>query len=240
VLENEYAIQKWLEEEGVTTNTMLISKEGGYLYSHGSEHATVSKKLEGRHPEPPVTEGDCYLVGSILSRFHLALKSHSLPHPEVEGFLGRKGIEARINRLPATDYVTKVKELLIESNFEYDELPMGIVHGDPYFNNILINDDDVCVLDLQKVSESPLILDIGRSIADICSHMGELDRNKVKKFIKGYENRRTLTSLENHLLSKAIMYGAVATSVSLYEQHSEYTIASILLKIAYAAKDFDI
>lgn len=233
LLENERQVQYWLAEKSVPTTQMLPSSKGAFLFDRDGLRATVSKLIVGQHPTYPVAKEECGHIGKTLARFHAGLRGMTLPHPEVENTLSRHRVYEEIGNLPQTEYARRIIELLSRSTLDHDSLPAGIIHGDFHINNILRGEGDIFfVLDLQGVSMGPLILDIGRSIADVCCDADKLDLDKLHIFLSGYESIRPMTSIEKRVIYKAIRYGAVAASLSLY-QDNKPDFANHFLNLGY-------
>lgn len=219
LLENEKYIQQQLIKRGVKTSEMLVSRNGEYLCAGDNRYATVSKKLAGQSLNLPTSGEQSYLMGEILSKFHIALMDSTLPFEEVETSLGRERLEEKITSLPSGEHQEALVGLIKDSPFEvqdHSELPKGLIHGDLHVNNVLFDDKQVYVLDLQSVKRNLFILDIGRSVADVCSFSGRLERRKVEMFLEGYEKNRQLTTSEKQLLSKSIAYGAITASAFFF------------------------
>jgi Ser/Thr protein kinase RdoA (MazF antagonist) len=84
-------------------------------------------------------------------------------------------------------------------------LPCGIIHGDPFMDNFLLDRDSlsvVGVVDFEDACVGPLIFDIGSAIAGSCfasTQEGryELDWPSVEALMRGYGKHRRLTEIES-------------------------------------------
>lgn len=207
--ENELTTQQALRSKNILTNSMIMNLQGNYLYhDNGEIFATVSKKLPGKHPSRPVSIQEGYLIGQALARFHSALDPNLLLD---SGFLfvGRERLNENLRTSASYPLRKEIQKLLESSKDILDaSQPSGILHGDFHADNLLINGSTVAILDLQYVGKGQYIVDIGRSVADICSEQNKLSVEKVKKFIEGYNSKRHLTKEEFGHLGKSIIFGA--------------------------------
>jgi homoserine kinase type II len=218
VLENERYVHDELFGYGMLTNRLMRSATNEYVYIKDGVYATASEFINGAHPDPRVPIEDCYRIGAELAKIHIALANKHLPYMNPESFLNEDGIMAQLNRLQPGEYKSKAERLITLSRLQDKrDLPSGIIHADLHPNNVLLTEETIAILDLEHVDEGPFVLDIGRSIADVCSCSSVLDYKKAARFMEGYEKYRTITSKEKALLDKMIIYGAAATGIWFYE-----------------------
>ncbi len=92
-------------------------------------------------------------------------------------------------------------------------LPMGLIHGDLFYDNILSEKNDLkAFIDFEQSCYYYLLFDLGMAIVGLCQTQEKIDLLKAKYFIKGYEQVRPLEPLEKELLQVFIDYAATATS----------------------------
>jgi Ser/Thr protein kinase RdoA (MazF antagonist) len=214
--DNIHTIQSALRPTELHTNFMIASPGGSYIYSDKTEklYATVSKKVEGYHPGRPVSEKDCRKVGKLLAQFHVYLPS-TLDVNSYDLFVGQSMVKRELQNVPNPDDLKNVTSLLNDSAGVFETmLPSGILHGDLHTNNVLLDTEgNGTLLDLECSGFGPYILDIGRSIADICSSDGVIDQKNIEAFTEGYEELRKLTTEEVEHLNEAIAWGSACVAL---------------------------
>lgn len=205
--DNERKVQLAATRSGILTSTTIASPNGEYVHKSTEGYVTVSKKIRGVHPSRPANVQHCYAVGAALGRFHAEINP-SLNISNSFFFLDYKKNQAMVSALD--DELLNM--LQSASSFIGKGLPTGVLHGDLHGDNILIDGDRVGMIDLQSVGVGEYILDIGKTVADICSEEGCIDRDRLDFLLRGYESERQLTSNEKASLNAAIMYAATCTA----------------------------
>jgi Ser/Thr protein kinase RdoA (MazF antagonist) len=213
-LENEVAVQKQLRLSDVVCNRFIFTATGECLFFKDGLSVTLSKYIEGSQPKP--TYDDCIRIGSALAKFHNTVKS--VPHPTSHTLITQEKIDARAAKMRKAQ--RQVVNHLTSGflNVNKSNLPLGVCHGDLHLANILIDDKKVALLDLENVNYGFLVLDVARSIADVCSTSGGLNVEKVKFYIQGYVAIRLIKPAEKEILKSAISYSAAAIAAWFYER----------------------
>ncbi len=237
-LENEASIQRQLVGTDIITDAMLLSPNDadGYLYSDTIK-ATVSKRISGEqvtHATPHI----CGIVGERLGAFHEVVKY--LPHNNTAALLRPENVARSVLRTtePYKDTLLNLLEptaVLFEA-----DVPSGIMHGDLHGKNMLVDDDRAAIIDMEHAHRGPLIVDIGRSIADMCGSEDGLDTGKVAGYLQGYNQHRTLTAIETKMLMPAVSYGATAVSAWFYEKAGNNEMGDYFSRIASSASATDL
>lgn len=102
------------------------------------------------------------------------------------------------------------------------ELPQGLVHGDIFSDNVLINDNNcISILDWETASYDIIIFDIGVSIIGICKNLDKIDLQKTKAIISGYQQIRPLSESEILQLPIVTRY---ANAVLMYHRFYRHNI----------------
>jgi|GEM_PF-2446931 len=235
----ECCIQNQLAEYALCAPRMLTTTDGECVYKSEAFWATVAEYIPGSHPKDPITARQCFLIGKELARFHEALNKTDLGIAEGNGFLNSDRIRRQINTVSAPSEKATLNDLLdkVEA-LDWNLLPSGLTHGDLHRNNILIDQNEtVAILDLQEVGVSSYVLDLGRTIADICTEDGKIDWKSVDACLEGYETVRTLSSVERDRVATAIAYGAVAVC-SWFFQYGDLRFADHFLSVARDANTY--
>jgi homoserine kinase type II len=110
------------------------------------------------------------------------------------------------------DFVDAFNEIFPDrlQNIPYDVFPVGIIHGDLYFDNSLFNDGKlVTLIDFEQAGRGRYILDLGIALSGSCLNQQQdsLDPLLIESFLEGYQSKRQLLAIEKAYLDTAILVG---------------------------------
>jgi homoserine kinase type II len=92
-------------------------------------------------------------------------------------------------------------------------LPIGLVHGDLFYDNILFAGEKLKgILDFETVCRIYKIFDLGMTAVGICTEDTEVNFDKVIALVKGYQEVRLLEDGEKDSFQSFIECGAILTS----------------------------
>lgn len=229
LIENEIYIQQLLKDHTMKSNYLLQNPMGEYVYSSNNTMAVISEKLPGGHPEE-ITEVICTLAGKLLGKYHKFIDT--LPHNNSEMLLNPLNVKEHLGVLDKNQAETQLFELFNScSDLLNKDLPTGIIHGDLHRENLIVyKNQDIAILDVEHSGQGILILDIARSIADLCRSGERLDKNKIHSFLDGYNSSRIITEPEITSLYHAVGISCVAVATWLYE-HKYNELGNIFTNI---------
>jgi homoserine kinase type II len=125
---------------------------------------------------------------------------------------------AKLHEIPAPDYLPENKTW-VEQRYRYiieklpSQLPVGLVHGDIFYDNVLFEDDNFkAILDFSEVSRIYKIYDLGMAVVGICTEETNIVIEKVRALIEGYQEIRFLEEIEKDSLQLCIEWAAILTS----------------------------
>jgi homoserine kinase type II len=145
---------------------------------------------------------------------------------------------ANLHEIPAPDYlpdqhtyVVKNYPKVIEQELDWNykewvkerygiflknmpsRLPIGLVHGDLFYDNILFDGEKLKgILDFESVCRVHKIFDLGMTTVGICTEDTEVKVEKVRALVKGYQEVRLLENREKDSLQMFIECAAILTS----------------------------
>ncbi len=213
LLENQDVIQGQLTACGIRTNNMVKNEYEEHLYSDGCISATVSRKLKGEHPTG--TELECELVGATLAQFHVGV--NHVPNANNNMLLCSDRVMGYLELMREKMDVGRVEKLLGRFTKDMREgLPTGIIHGDLHRDNVLIDGQDIAILDMDSSGPCILLLDIARSMADLCRSPEGMDTKKLAAYLRGYTRTRKLTKKEEMMLPAALSHTAGIVALWFY------------------------
>ena len=172
IIENEIAINTQLKWNGrINTNYLLSNNTWEFVYQRNWIVVVVSEKIEWAHPIK-ITDEMSFAIGKTLWEFHKCVTY--IPYPWWHWLLSFQSTQDQANKLPHSLYKEKIQELLNRAKSIQIgiDLPEGIIHGDLHRENLLISGEHpetiVSILDMEHANSGILVLDIARSIIDIC------------------------------------------------------------------------
>ncbi len=230
-IDNEVYIQHVALQAGVPIGRMREIQNNQYVYEDAGLKATVSLRIKGKHLQTPLLPEQSYEVGKLLGRFH----AKAMPDRRITNkylFVGLEKLEIRMRAIKDVNARIMIERLLGRAQLsELKNLPSGVIHGDLHLKNILSSDEGLVMLDMQSGGYGPFVLDIGRSMADVCNNDDKFDMNLAKSFMEGYRSERSLTHAESRLLLPAALFGAVCVMIWGY-QYQKKEIISMFTSIA--------
>jgi len=183
---------------------------GGVLTTYKGKSVLFKPFIEGKVIQH-LDEGLIFKIGSALGRLHEIPIPEGLPqkhtyeeitYPQVMAFRKaskyRKWVERRYRSLRRN----------IPSG-----LPLGLVHGDIFFDNVLFEDENFkAILDFEDACHHYKIFDLGMAVVGLCTENGKTNLEKVKALVDGYQALRPLEEVEKQSLQNFIEYAALLTS----------------------------
>lgn len=211
---NELTIQNQLDKNGINCPKYIKGNTGDYLFNKNGIVASIYKFIPGVECSN-ITNKFCYDMGKVLAEFHKSV-TH-LKHPHC-GWLNRNSDIIRLINKISDDKVKKLISRLsdlknINENIIYSvDLPSGIIHGDLYEGNVLVDtkkgNSIVAIFDFEHTEENIFILDMARTILSIAEEGTSLNKDMIQSTIDGYNSIRPLSKLEIKFIPNAIKYVA--------------------------------
>ncbi|HEY1074497.1 MAG TPA: phosphotransferase [Patescibacteria group bacterium] len=230
-LEKEVAIEQQLAHAGVLSAQLLQGENGNYYFTDGKYTITASRKIEGIHPHE-ITPDLLNQVGTTMATFHTSVTE--IPQETSQWFtLDNARIEvAKVSSDEESKSAIENNVTTGSSIFNRD-LPTGFIHGDLYNGNLILTPDNrLAVLDFETTERNVLIIDIARTILDMCADDVTVNTQSVEALLDGYEEIRQLTDEERESLSDAIRYVSGAMAAWLIVEREQKEVAQNILQRA--------
>lgn len=219
-LEKDLYILNYLKDFNFPVPQLIKTLQDEYLIKVEG-HATYSYPyIEGVHPKP--SNNFFHDLGKLLAQLHL-IPAENYPYkstftPEIELPKLRENL-SRIAQLGENKEISKlIKD--IDSFPSFKDLPKTIIHTDPYFSNLIQNNDQLYFIDLDDAGVAPAIIDVGYVLAHCCTtEPGDREERDLEgdgiiwhqdwaeSFIEGYQNLRSLSQKEKEHLVAAASFG---------------------------------
>lgn len=218
---NEVSIASQLASTEVVVPRVLTNRSHPYYVSE-KWGAIITEWLEGYHPNAnELSPDDCFTLGKKLAIFHRDV--HGLPYENHQQLLtGDMTTWAKQNSHTLVGSAKMRKLWSYALPLSKANLPKGIVHGDYHTNNILLHEDNIHLLDMERAGEGIFLLDLARGAIDICSVHDEFSVPKDMRLLEGYETIRHLTPKEKQLYVNALAYASIAVASWFYDNGLGY------------------
>lgn len=231
-LKQEQLILGIIGESGLNNIVNSIPLTSGeHVYEYENYYGVIYPFVDGTVPN--INKKTCYKIGSALGKLHINCSKventnaryfdevgHSVGHilsyvklPHAQ----KKYIEY-FERFNTQDFIDFTQELF----------PQGIIHGDLYFDNTLVNkSDEIILLDFEQSGIGEFILDIGISISGTClNEDNEINPKLVNEFISGYQEQRNLSQTELKYLNTSIILGLFSIALWRIDRFNHKKIVS--------------
>ena len=194
--------------------------------------------VASRNLESPRSESQCFAAGAAFGSFQQALKAmqESDLTPCIEGFQDLRVVTQRFAEACASDAKGRLSgsRTLAERLRSLEEKasplsgPMGVIHGDGKFNNLLFNegeDEVIAVLDLDTVMWHRRALDFGdlaragavRGAEDDAE--AEIDLGRVRAFAQGFRGTAGDLIPDSEPLVHALLHVTYMLALRFHTDH---------------------
>lgn len=199
-----------LEKHNFPAPRLMTRASGEVLLRYQGKSVLIKPYIDGQ-VVIDLDDGKLHQVGAALARLH------EIPAPK---YLLNQ------HTYVVTTY-PKVMEQELDQNYREwigqryrllmkkipSKLPVGLVHGDLFYDNILFEDEKLkAILDFEDVSRTNMVFDLGMAAVGICTEDTKIKLDKVRALVKGYQEVRSFEEGEKYSLQLFIECAAILTS----------------------------
>jgi len=204
----EIRVLEYLHSSGYPYALIPIkTKNGDYIYQYGIHIGVLFPFVEGEVQQ--INNQTCLLVGQSLAKLHNIplTKNHNVRSFTQVGY-GIEQVSAYAQSSGCEVYF-KEKYLQLQEHFIEGPKQTTIIHGDFYFDNLLIKNEKIkAVLDFEQSGYGPDLLDLGISISGSCLDKNQkISQDLVSHLITGYQQFRPLNQKQLDFIPHAIIMG---------------------------------
>ncbi|MDC0326945.1 homoserine kinase [Candidatus Pelagibacter sp.] len=186
----------------------LKNKNGSHLIKLKNKKACIVSFINGKD-KIKLNQKNCFEVGKVIANIHKITKNIKISRKNSMGIkeLGPllKSIKFKSKRFSNLQkfLTNNLKE--IKKNWP-SKLPRGIIHGDLFIDNIFFKKDKLSgVIDFYFAASDIFMYEIAICINALCfdykNSKFEMNKQKIKKLIKGYESVKKISQKEKKSLN---------------------------------------
>lgn len=220
-----------LAANGIPCPRPIADKHGACLHMLNGKPAALISCLSGQDVELP-NVAQCSAVGDVLAKMHIAGQSfeQEFPHHYIIGKDGnnQRGKDWRMNtatqvmpHLQAAEQKLLQETMEFQAEFNFTELPMGVIHADLFRDNVLLDGDKVGgLIDFYYACHDVLAYDLAIAVNDWCVEAdGSLDASRLNAMLGAYQAVRPFTQSEIEAWPALLRIAALRFWLSrLYDQ----------------------
>ena len=226
-----------LNNSNINCPKPLKNKNGSHLIKLKNKKACVVSFINGKD-KIKLNLKNCFEVGKTIANIHEITKNIKISRKNSMGIkeLGPllKSIKFKSKRFSNLQkfLTNNLKE--IKKNWP-SKLPQGIIHGDLFIDNIFFNKDKLSgIIDFYFAANDIFMYEIAICINALCfDHKNskfEMNKQKIKKLIKGYESVKKISQKEKKSLNILCRGAAMRYLLTRLYDYSN-TPKSALIKI---------
>ena len=186
----------------------LKNNNGKYLIKLKNKTACIVSFLKGKDKNK-LDLRNCFEVGRIIAQMHLVTKNINLSRKNSMGIKNLdpllKSIKFRSNKFSNLEKFLANNLNEIKKNWP-KKLPKGIIHGDLFIDNIFFNKNKLSgIIDFYFAANDYFMYEIAICINALCfdnkKSKFEINKQKIKSLIQGYESIKKISLKEKKSLN---------------------------------------
>jgi homoserine kinase type II len=186
----------------------LKSKNGNYLIKLKNKTACIVSFLQGKDKKI-LNLKNCYDVGATIAKMHLSTDKIKLYR---KNSMGVKNLNPLLKSIKFKSKKFKNIDKFLKINFEDikkkwpKKLPSGIIHGDLFIDNIFFKKNKLSgIIDFYFAANDYFMYEIAICINALCfdkkNSKFNINKNKIKNLIRGYESIKKISFKEKKSLN---------------------------------------
>ena len=186
----------------------LRTINGNYLIKLKNKTACIVSFLEGKDKEK-LNPKNCFEIGKIIARMHLVTKKMKIYR---KNSMGIKNLDPLLKSIKfKSNKSNNLKKFLVNNLKDIKKnwpkkLPKGIIHGDLFIDNIFFKKNKLSgIIDFYFAGNDFFMYEIAICINALCfdkkKSKFEINKQKIKNLIKGYESIKKISLKEKKSLN---------------------------------------
>lgn len=174
----------------------------------------IGQQVVTQFAEGEILSSDCSVpllasLGELLARLHTLPTSDTLPDAKMlsAGELSFALSCLKEARGARSTPLLEELEAAILSFPSFYTLPLNLLHNDIHPGNVIVKEDELCVIDWEGAGRGPAIVDLGFLLSSIYPKDPDVDLGeRVRAVLRGYTSVREIGEDELELLRSAIEF----------------------------------
>lgn len=204
-------LMRFLAEKNIPCPFPVVNNTGHYITELCGKPAAVISYLNGRDSKTPNIQ-QCYAFGSMLANMHRASQGFPLTMDNPRGQAWRRRIALQLqSKLKESDAKLLQDEINAEEHYQHLTLPLGVIHGDLFKDNVLLEGDEITgVIDFYYACNDYYVYDIAVALNDWAVQSdGSIDDECARAILNGYQSVRLLNPEEKQAWPMMLRAGAL-------------------------------
>lgn len=208
---------RYLELNGFKTSRIISSSAGGSMSIWNNKPIVIKEYLEGYIDKNP-SEAIIKKIVFSLCQLHQIESPDYVPRQFSYGIQCFDGIRSLASDSEFCPWLIDKKEYIL--SFLDPSLPKCLIHGDIYFSNVIVNDQngEITIMDFEEACHYYRVFDIGMLIIGTCCDGLIPNQSKIIALISTYHLLNPLTPQEIQSTKAFTIYAACATAFWRYRQ----------------------
>jgi homoserine kinase type II len=211
-----------LARHGIPCPAPVANGKNHFLGELNGKPACIVSRLSGKSVTQP-SVANCAAVGAMLGQMHNASLSFGSTTENARGAAWRASTAQQVKRfLSAEDAALLESEVALHANFPSAELPRGVIHGDLFRDNVLMDGERVGgLIDFYFACNDAFVYDLAITLNDWCMGAEQrLDETRAQAMLKAYRSVRPLTQAEIDIWPLTLRVAALRFWISrLFDLH---------------------
>ncbi len=198
---------EYLEQQQFETSKIIRNTKNESLTLWKGRPIIIKKYIEGKILKE-IPSHLIELIGRELGKLHKIKAPEDLP---LQLTFGREQFVNVEKYAAHSAFDVWLKKMLADvSPFISPDLPRAFIHADVFFDNVVICEDSVILIDFEEATNYYRIFDIGMMIIGICGEGEIVNLEKAKFLLSGYLREIELLDMEFNALQAFTVYAGAA------------------------------
>ncbi len=211
-----------LARHGIPCPAPVANGKNHFLGELNGKPACIVSRLSGKSVTQP-SVANCAAVGAMLGQMHNASLSFGSTMENARGAAWRTNTAQQVKRfLTAEDAALLESEVALHASFPSDKLPRGIIHGDLFRDNVLMDGERVGgLIDFYFACNDAFVYDLAITLNDWCMGSAQKpDTPRAQAMLKAYQSVRPLSQAEIDIWPMTLRVAALRFWISrLFDLH---------------------
>lgn len=211
-----------LARHGIPCPSPVANRRNQFLDELNGKPACIVSRLSGKSTATP-SSAQCAAIGAMLGQMHIAGQSFSQIMPNPRGTAWRAVTAPQVlTFLDAAQAVLLLNEVALHAQQDLARLPQGVIHGDLFRDNVLLEEDRIGgLIDFYFACSDALLYDVAITVNDWCMNAdGALDTARAQSFLRAYHAVRPLLDNERDAWPLMLRLAALRFWLSrLFDKH---------------------